>query len=182
MRRTTSRPRQPRSCARAWGGDIGARCGVPAGRTEGTEGRCPPSLTPGELIKARKGGRQAGSPIHGEAEAEGDDGHRHRTTRADHQPACWLRAIWLKKGRAIRAFGFAAFTTHRPRCRRRSPIPGHDGDLGNRRLDMIEAGQMTLEHLHSTSNRPAVAPGWFSNIEAPSVDQLARRAGLPVCG
>jgi DNA topoisomerase-3 len=137
--RRTARTRSAARCCR--------RC-VPAvlpgrpGRSEGAEDAAAQALHAGRAGQGHEGRRQARDRPAPEAEAQGHHGHRHRgDARQHHQRAAGPR-LSVKKGRAIRASD-AAFTLI-------DAVPAAIADPGTtavweQALDMIEAGQMTLD-------------------------------------
>ncbi len=100
----------------------------------------PPKPHAGELVKAMKGSQNL-SLTPPEAEAQGHDGIGTEATRANIIGGLLGRSYLLKKGRAIHASD-AAFTLIDTVPR---PFPTQVRQRSGAALDMIEAGQMTLD-------------------------------------
>jgi DNA topoisomerase-3 len=109
---------------------------------EGAQDAAAQALHSGRTGQGHEGRRQARVRPAPEAEAQGHTGHRHRGHARQHHQRLAGARLPLKKGRAIRASD-AAFTLI-------DTVPAAIADPGTtavweQALDMIEAGQMTLD-------------------------------------
>ena len=138
----------------------------------------PKPYTQGELVKTMKGVAKTRDRPAPEAEAQGHHGHRHRGHARQHHQRAAGRGYLVKKGPRHPRVGCGLHVDRRGAGGHRRS--GHDGGVGQA-LDMIEAGQMTLDTFiakQSELGRPARAavPRRHARLKACRPRRTARSA------